>query len=59
MNDPLQSKINFTGLVIALIGVIASLDLLPPEMEEHLVEIAMILTGPLVIIFRTYFTGDK
>ena len=59
MNDPLQSKINFTGLVIALIGVVASLDLLPPEMEEHLVEVAMILTGPLVIVFRTYFTGNK
>lgn len=59
MNTPLKSKINYTGLVIAVIGVIASLDLMPAEMEEHLVEIAMILTGPLVIVFRTYFTGDK
>jgi len=59
MNAPLKSKINYTGLVIAIIGVVASLDLMPPKMEEHLVEIAMILTGPLVIVFRTYFTGNK
>ena len=59
MNTALKSKINYTGLVIALIGVIASLDLIPAAMEEHLVEIAMMLTGPLVIVFRTYFTGNK
>lgn len=59
MNEPIKSKINYTGLVIAAIGVAAGFDLIPAKVEEHLVEIAMIVTGPLIIVFRTWFTNKE
>jgi len=59
MNSPVKSKINATALVISIIGLLAGLDLFPAKVEEHLVEIAMIITGPAIIVFRSFFTGDK
>ena len=59
INKPTQSKLNATGLVISTIGVIAGFDLIPPKVEEHLVEISMMITGPLVIVLRSFFTGNK
>lgn len=59
MNEPHKSKINYTGAAISIIGLVAAYDLIPPKAEEHLVEIAMIGVGPIIIVFRTYFTGRK
>ena len=59
MNKPIKSKINYTGAVISIIGLIAAYDLIPPKAEEHMVELAMIGVGPLIIVFRTWFTGNK
>ena len=59
MNKPIKSKINYTGGVISIIGLIAAYDVIPPEAEEHMVELAMIGVGPLIIVFRTWFTGSE
>ncbi|MCK4500987.1 hypothetical protein KAU11_10860, partial [Candidatus Babeliales bacterium] len=59
MNEPHKSKINWTAAVISVIGLVAAYDVIPPKAEEHLVEIAMIGVGPIIIVFRTYFTGRK
>ena len=59
MNEPHKSKINYTGGVISIIGLIAAYDLIPPKAEEHMVELAMIGVGPLIIVFRTWFTENK
>ena len=59
INKPIRSKLNATGLIISAIGVIAAYDLMPPEAEEHFTEIAMMVTGPLVIVLRSFFTGNK
>ena len=56
-NPPMKSKINYTGLAIALIGVGAAADFIPKAYEEHLVEIVLILGGPLVMYFRTWKNG--
>lgn len=59
MNEPHKSKINYTAAAISIIGLIAAYDLIPPKAEEHMVELAMIGVGPLIIVFRTWFTGNK
>ena len=59
MNPAHKSKINYTALTISCVGVVAGLDLIAPEVEEHMVEIVMIVLPPLIVIFRTWFTGGK
>ena len=54
----MKSKLNATGLIISIIGLVAAYDLIPREAEEHMTEIAMMVTGPAVIVFRKYFTGE-
>lgn len=59
MNKPTRSKINYTSLLIALVGVASALGHIPPEMEKPLTDLAMI-AGPLLIMtFRTWFTGPR
>ena len=59
MNSPTQSKINWTALVMALIGVAIAFDFVPEEARQPLTEITMILGPVLVMTFRTWFTGPK
>lgn len=59
MNTPARSKINWTALAVALVGIAAAFDLVPPEAEKHLTEIAMILGPALIMVWRTWFTGPK
>ena len=59
MNHPLKSKINWTALVIALIGLAAAFDLIPAAAEQPLVTIATIALPALVMVWRTWFTGPK
>lgn len=59
MNSPTVSKINWTALVIALIGVLAAFNVLPPKLEQPLTEITMILLPSLIVVFRTWFTDKR
>ena len=56
INPPLKSKINYTGLLIAAVGILVGLDIIPPEVEEPLIQFVLIGGGAMVTIFRTWFT---
>ena len=56
INTPLKSKINYTGLLIAAVGILSGLDIIPPKIEEDVVQFVLIGGGVLVTIFRTWFT---
>ena len=55
-NIPKQSKINYTALVMALVGILVGLDIIPPEIEEPVVQVTMIGGPALIAVFRTWFT---
>jgi len=59
MNSPTVSKINWTALIIALIGVMAAFDVIPADLKEPLIEISMILLPSLIVVFRTWFTDKR
>ena len=59
VNRPTQSKINYTALVIQIIGILAILDVIPVELEQPLVEVTMIVGPALIQVFRTWFTEPK
>ena len=59
MNKPIRSKINWTSLIVAFIGLLAAMDYFSPEVEEQLVEITMLAAPSLIIVFRTWFTEKK
>ena len=57
MNTPMKSKINYTALLIQLVGIAVLLNLIPAEYERPLTEFTLI-AGPMVIqVWRTWFTG--
>ena len=58
MNTPLKSKINYSGLLIAVLGTASYYDVIPKGAEFHIAEIVMIVGGAAIMVFRTYFT-DK
>lgn len=59
MNHPTVSKINWTALIALLIGIAATMNWIPPELEEQLVELALMVLPPLIIVFRSWFTEPK
>ena len=59
MNSPAKSKINYTSLIMALIGLAIAFDLVPEDAREPLTEATLILGPMLVATFRTWFTGPK
>ena len=56
MNPPVKSKINYTSLLIQLIGVAVIFNVIPPAIEEHLIEITLIAGPALIQVFRTWYT---
>lgn len=58
MNHPVQSKINYTSLVMALVGVAVAMGWIPTDLEEPVTEITLIAGPALIATFRTWFT-DK
>ena len=56
MNPPAKSKINWTSLLIQLIGVAVIFNVIPPAIEDHLIEITLIAGPALIQVFRTWFT---
>lgn len=59
MNHPAQSKINWTSLVMAIVGLAVAFDVIPPDAEEALVQVALIAGPAAIAVFRTWFTGPK
>lgn len=59
VNAATRSKINYTALIIQIIGILAILDVIPTEMEQPLVEVTMIVGPALIQVFRTWFTEPK
>lgn len=57
INSPAQSKINYTALVMAIIGILIGFDIIPPEVEEPLTQATLILGPALIATFRTWFTS--
>ena len=56
INPPAQSKINYTALIMALVGILVGLDIIPPEIEEPVVQATLIAGPALIAVFRTWFT---
>lgn len=56
MNSPAKSKINWTSLVMALVGLAVAFDVIPPDAEEALVQVTLIAGPALIATFRTWFT---
>ena len=57
MNTPMKSKINYTALLIQMVGIAVLLNLIPAEYEQPITEFTLI-AGPMVIqVWRTWFTG--
>lgn len=57
MNEAHTSKINWTAMVMALIGIAVILDWIPAEMEQDVITVTMIGGPALIGVFRTWFTG--
>ncbi len=51
-----QSKINYTALIMALVGILVGLDIIPPEIEEPVIQVTLIGGPALIAVFRTWFT---
>ena len=59
MNKATASKINWTAMAGASIGLACATNLVPPEWEAPLLEFVTIVMFPLIAVFRTWFTGPK
>lgn len=59
MNPPAKSKINWTGLIMAFVGLAIAFDLIPQEAQEPITQITLILGPALIMTFRTWFTEKK
>jgi len=56
INPAHKSKINYTALVMALVGLAVAFDLIPAEAEQPLAEATLIVGPMLVGALRTWFT---
>ena len=59
INSPAVSKINYTALMIQIIGIAAILNWIPADLEQPVVEITMIVLPGMIQVFRTWFTKKK
>lgn len=59
INSPTVSKINYTALLIQIIGIASIMDWIPTELEQPIVEITMIVGPAMIQIFRTWFTKKQ
>jgi hypothetical protein len=56
VNHPVKSKINYTSLIVAVVGVSVALDFIPAEIEDDVVQITLIAGPMLIATLRTWFT---
>jgi len=59
MNSATQSKINYTAILIAVINVVAALDYMPEAIRVEVVTLVNTLGPMLIVVFRSFFTGNK
>ena len=59
INAPGFSKINYTALLIQLVGLAAVFDLIPAAAEQPIIEITMIVGPAIIQVFRTWCTKPK
>ena len=57
MNKPVKSKINYTALIMAVVGILVGLDVIPPDIEEDVIQVTLIGGPALIAVFRTWFTA--
>jgi ACR3 family arsenite efflux pump ArsB len=57
MNSPVASKINYTALLIQIVGILVVFDVIPKQIEQQVVEITLIVGPALIQVFRTWFTA--
>lgn len=56
INPASKSKINITAAIMAVIGALVTLDIIPPELEKSVTQITLTLGPVLIGVFRTWFT---
>lgn len=56
MNPPVKSKINWTALVMALVGVASALGYVSEDNKAAILEVTVIAGPVLIATFRTWFT---
>ena len=56
INPAHRSKIIWTALATQLIALLAIFDVIPPEAEEPLTEIVMLVATYAIVVFRKWFT---
>jgi len=54
-----ESKLNWTGLVSFVIGILAFYDVIPAGSEQKFLETVLMVGGALVPVLRTFFTSTK
>lgn len=59
MNNPSQSKINFTALVVLVINLAAALGWIPQAAEVPVIAIVNTVGPGLIYTFRTHFTAPR
>ena len=55
-NSAVQSKINYTALVMAAVGILVGFDVIPQEVEEPLIQATLIVGPTIIAVCRTWFT---
>jgi len=56
INAPIKSKINYTALIMGVVGILVGLDVIPPEIEEPVIQVTLIGGPALIAVLRTWFT---
>lgn len=59
MNRPAVSKINWTALAMALVGLLAAFGVIPNGSEDAITEAVLVVGGALVMVWRTWFTEPR
>lgn len=59
MNSNMQSKINYTGLVIALAGIAVTTGWIPEENKDDVIQVVTIGGGALIVFFRSFWTEHE
>lgn len=57
--SPMASKINIAAIILLLVNVLATWDILSPDLEVKIITTMNLLTPFIIIVFRTYFTNSK
>jgi hypothetical protein len=59
MNKATQSKINYTAVVISMVNIVAALGYIPDAIRVEVVTLTNTLGPMAIVVFRTWYTGDK